>query len=107
MIDQQEQNKVSILMIIPRSIKCDVIANEVDLKPCCNRYVICVNWQAQCILPITMEDWAALSLKDQYAENWTSPAWLSLFLDPLLQALYLTMLIIQSAEHGWLVTDNH
>ena len=29
-------------MIIPLSAECDVIANEVDSKTCCNRYVICM-----------------------------------------------------------------
>jgi len=52
MISRQEQNKVWILMIIAWSVAVsllidtcnyDVNINEVDLKPCCNDYVICMN----------------------------------------------------------------
>ena len=51
-------------------------------------------------------DWAAL--KYQYAKNWTSlETWSFLFPDPLSHAIYLTMLIVQSAEHAWLVIDNY
>ena len=55
MIGNQEQNKVWISMIISRSVAVSLlIDNRVNLKPCCNYYVICMKWQTQSILPVAL-----------------------------------------------------
>ena len=55
MIGNQEQNKVWISMIISRSVAVSLLIdtcncdNRVNLKPCCNYYVICMKWRTQSI----------------------------------------------------------
>jgi len=101
MIDHQEQNKVWTMMIIPQSVevelrqdtsRCDMTANEVNWKSCCNRYV----WHDQHNVYIYITLGCA-----------SGSGILVLFLVPSLQVLYLTMLLAQRAEHRGLITNNY